>query len=312
MFTLINSCVNPPSHGNNVKVDNIAITENDSCYTPPSIPMMINSIEQRTDYLITHYWDNFNFNDSTLLSNSAYVEQAWSIYIMTLNRIPYDRATEGLKATMDKASVNEYGLEVFYQVSEKYLYHPNSPMRNDEYFIPILEYIVSSQHIDDIMKIRPIKLLKLAKLNRVGEKANDFKYSLESGISGSLYTMNADYTLLFFNDPDCEDCKRVKEIIASSQLLGKLTGMNGTAESAKQLAILSIYPDDNVQLWRNTEYPEILMNAYDSESAIYAQGLYDLKALPTLYLLDTDKGVILKDTSIETVINWLSYKYSNN
>ncbi|HBK95202.1 MAG TPA: DUF5106 domain-containing protein, partial [Porphyromonadaceae bacterium] len=34
---------------------------------------------------------------------------------------------------------------------------------------------------------------------------------------------------------------------------------------------------------------------------ITKQKLYDIKAIPTLYLLDKDKKVILKDTSIEAI-----------
>lgn len=36
--------------------------------------------------------------------------------------------------------------------------------------------------------------------------------------------------------------------------------------------------------------------------------LYDLKAMPTLYLLDKDKRVILKDAPVEQIEQWLTEK----
>ena len=40
------------------------------------------------------------------------------------------------------------------------------------------------------------------------------------------------------------------------------------------------------------------IDAYDAEQTILNQNLYDLKAIPTLYLLDKDKKVLLKDASV--------------
>ncbi len=37
------------------------------------------------------------------------------------------------------------------------------------------------------------------------------------------------------------------------------------------------------------------INGYDKELTVLERELYDLKAMPTLYLLDKDKKVLLKD-----------------
>ena len=38
----------------------------------------------------------------------------------------------------------------------------------------------------------------------------------------------------------------------------------------------------------------------------YTNRLYDIKAIPTIYLLDSDKKVILKDCSLEAVESFFS------
>ena len=67
------------------------------------------------------------------------------------------------------------------------------------------------------------------------------------------------------------------------------------------LAILSIYPDDDITSWR--KYLDIMpsrwLHAYDSGMHITNKKLYDLKAIPSIYLLDKNKRVILKDTDPE-------------
>ena len=38
------------------------------------------------------------------------------------------------------------------ELAEKYLYDPNSPMRNEELYIPVLESILATQVLDDMEK----------------------------------------------------------------------------------------------------------------------------------------------------------------
>ena len=44
-----------------------------------------------------------------------------------------------------------------------------------------------------------------------------------------------------------------------------------------------------------------MLNVHDASQAISRQRLYDLKAIPCLYLLDADKRVLLKDATVEQV-----------
>ena len=50
------------------------------------------------------------------------------------------------------------------------------------------------------------------------------------------------------------------------------------------------------------------VNGYDKTFAIKEQQLYDLKAIPTLYLLNKDKTVLLKDAPAQTIEEYLLMK----
>ena len=64
-----------------------------------------------------------------------------------------------------------------------------------------------------------------------------------------------------------------------------------------KLAILAIYPDADLSEWRDhaKDFPANWINSYDKTVTIKTDELYDLKAIPTLYLLDASKTVMLKD-----------------
>ena len=103
--------------------------------------------------------------------------------------------------------------------------------------------------------------------------------------------------MLFFNNPDCADCISTKAFIAGSALFGKLL-------AAKRLTVVAVYPDDDLSLWKKTTYPPAWING--SNPALSGARLYDLKAMPTLYLLDRNKRVILKDAPVERIEEWLA------
>jgi len=52
--------------------------------------------------------------------------------------------------------------------------------------------------------------------------------------------------------------------------------------------------------------PAQWIHAYDKGMEITQRRLYDIKAIPTLYLLDKEKKVLLKDTSVEALESFFS------
>ena len=114
--------------------------------------------------------------------------------------------------------------------------------------------------------------------------------------------MKSNYTILYFTNPDCPACAALTKQMDSSAFLHSQFKLNNPNSSL--LIVLSIYPDSNLDLWRKAlpNMPqENWINAYDNGSQITNKRLYDIKAIPTLYLLDKNKHIILKDTSLEEI-----------
>ena len=155
--------------------------------------------------------------------------------------------------------------------------------------------------MDEAHKIRPRHQLQMVMKNRPGSIAMDFKYTTSSGTVARMSSIQADYTILFFNNPDCLNCKQVKDYMKDSVLFNRMTQTN----SKPLLRILAIYPDADLPSWKRADYPDIMINSYDAGQSIVTRELYDLKASPTLYLLDKDKRVILKDVTVEEIGKWL-------
>ena len=270
-------------------------------FVPAIIPASITDPEQRRLYMCEHYWDKVNFADSTFFAeiDTAQMLNAFVGYVRNFMRS--DDGTQ-MASFMAKAAKYPHSLRYFSMLAEQVLYDPNSPLRSDELYIPVLQAQVDSEWLDKYEKLAPQYNLNIALQNRIGHKANDFRYTVASGRSGTLYGIKAKYTLIFFNNPGCSMCKTIREEICSSQLLTELIS-NGT------IKVLALYPDELLDEWHayREHIPSTWINAYDKGTVIRNKNLYDLKAIPALYLLDAQKRVLIKDS---TEVGFVEYVVS--
>ncbi len=267
-------------------------------YFLPVLPPAGLDAEEQAIYLKEHYWDRFDFSDSLTLHriDSVQLFDAFVGYARMLS----DADSAAVNRLMIRAARSKPILVRFYEMARIVFYDPNSPLRNDELLIPVLESVIGSPLFDEYEKMGPAYDLGLARRNRIGHLASDFRYTLGSGRQGTLYGLKADYVLLFINNPGCPMCKQIREEIGASPMLSEMIERG-------ELKVLALYPDEDLSEWRNyrSEIPAAWINGYDAGCRLREEGLYDLKAIPALYLLDRDKRVLAKDVAEVERIEWI-------
>ncbi len=82
---------------------------------------------------------------------------------------------------------------------------------------------------------------------------------------------------------------------------GRISGMIASGE----LKIVDIYIDEDVPGWfeRRAEYPSEWINGY--AEGLRDDQIYHVRAIPSIYLLDADKTVLLKDAPEERLLRAL-------
>ena len=263
----------------------------------PDVPVTLTAPEDRAAYLSLHYWDHFDFADTSLISRPEITEQAFVDFISILPHTP--KAQESVDTLFRRALVGRKMLYHFISLGDKYLYEPNSPMHDEDLYILFLRALVNHPGLEETDRIRPRHLLEMALKNRSGDVAADFTVVCRDGSSRRLSDIKAGYVLVYFNDPDCEDCRRVKELLSQSPVV------NGLLESGR-LKLLSVCVEGKTPAWEKAEFPAGWIDGYDAGQRLTREQVYDLKAMPTLYLLDAEKRVILKDASFGQVEERLS------
>jgi len=207
-----------------------------------------------------------------------------------------------LDSLLENCSFNKDKFRKSTVLLEKYLGDANSPFRNEQLYDKVLESEITSKWYDDLEKSVKRSRLVLIRQNRVGRRASDFIFVTPKGDSNRLVNIRANRLLLLFYNPECEACNEMKAALRSSRAI--------TSEVDKgNLKVLAVYVDKDEQTWRRhlRENPAAWIEGRDYDEFLYVHNIYDLHAIPTVYLLDQDKIVILKDCmSIPEIENRLS------
>lgn len=268
----------------------------------PDIPSAIAKPEQRIEYLLMHYWDKVNFSDTTWIIKSSY-EQAFVNYIDLYNRASNRQIKASVDQLITKSLIQPTIFTWFSNIFQQYLYDVNSPMYNEEHYAIVLESLLVNPGVDGLSKSRYAYQLVEFNKNRIGTIASDFKFINSRGQIKQLRDIKLPYTVIFFYDPECDDCKYAKQQLEKSDLINTLI-------ANKKLTILAMYPYGDIAAWKENvrNIPTTWVNAYDaSTDLIVKEKLYAIRAIPSFYLLDWKHQVLLRDASVETVINRLSH-----
>lgn len=271
-----------------------------ACYTPRtesaahqfSIPQPSAMLDRaaQIDFLRYHYWDNFNFADTVALqrADTAEMERHFSQYVALLSTAPRDRAP--MDSLMKRAATSRLALDYFSMLAARVLHDPNAALRSSELYIPVLEAQLQAPYYDEYDRLVTTHDLQVARQNRLGEPANDFRFLTRTGENRSLYELQSDYTLIFFSNPDCSMCRMLKELLLHSALIVERI-------SEGRLTMLVINLDEEPSARKSEELPHGWIEGHDLNGSIQSDQLYDLRAIPSIYLLDREKRVLVKDST---------------
>ena len=279
-----------------------------------SVPAMVTDQAEAASYYAGHFWDEFTdtaglyYCDSSIVNGVrvADVEQAYANYLAFLDMVDLDEAVksvENLFMQVSAVEAKDTSSNVFEEITrltQLYLYDPNSPYRNEDLYLPFVTGLSRSSFVPESGRAAYSYDARMCSLNKVGTRAADFVFSDKNGKSYSLYGIKAEYTILFFSNPGCAACKEIIDALNADERVRKSIS-DGT------LAVLNIYIDEDLAGWYKymPVYPDDWYNGYDPNLVIRNDVLYNVRAIPSLYLLDRDKVVMMKDAPQEKLFYWL-------
>ena len=262
-----------------------------------SIPETITEPAERAKYLGEHYWDNVDF---ATITESALEEGV--VELITLFPLYDEAALKQVWAIAVKRSEGaKGGLLRLLAMCDKYLYGTSSPMYNEDAYRALLHVALLSESLTKEEKMPYQAQLVMAEMNNVGSPVVDFEITVRGGEKSKLSEVHSTVTILYFYNPGCPDCYIERSRLSQARTISYLVRAGG-------VKIVAVMPSADKPEWEkhSAQIPAEWINGYDAAGKIKSEGLYDLRRMPRLYLLNDKKEVLLKNTSAAEIEEFLS------
>jgi len=279
------------------------------------VPSMYVDPQERAGFAAAHFWDRFTDTTKVYACDSltvngvpaAALEGQMGLFASLLGELPADAGAQAVIRLYDRADAFERKFpdsnvfEELGRLTRHYLYDPNSPVRNEDLYYFFVDRLGRSDLIDNGYRMGYEWDARMCRLNRVGTPAADFSFTDTRGRVRTLYGVKAERTVLIFGNPGCQACQEIMEDMESTPEVSALI-------ASGRLQVVDVYIDQEIDDWKAhiPDYPATWINGYDHNYAIRTDLIYNVRGIPSIYLLDAEKTVLMKDATPERVLTALA------
>lgn len=261
----------------------------------PRVPATLTAPSERADYILQHFWDGMNWGDSTLTADETFMGQNFANFISVIPHATPAGSAAAIDTMLLHAAAQPSSAEAIANIAEAYLLGHRSPIRNDSLYAAIADGMVAHGYPG---AFRIAALADMARRNAPGSDAPDFSFTLRAdGRTHSLHQLMAGKkTILVFYDPDCHNCTAAIAALDASAAVSYSLLMG-------DINVVAIYSGDDTDLW-TASAAKIPSGWYDGTDGgtVFDSELYSIPETPTLYLIDSNGRILLKDATVDEII----------
>jgi len=272
-----------------------------SMEVPPPPPDYYRNQIQMLTYLSSHFFDSFTWDDERLLKTPVLYNK-FKTFVQQISYLDSEITIPIVVKALGDSKKNKDLYFALFDFIELYFGNYKSPeMRNEQLYLAMLHDILTIPDLEETKRQRYEYEINILDRNLPDTQAIDFNILLSNGDTTSLYSFEAEYLILYFQNPDCPTCSEFREKLKNIEVLYH-------AINSGKLKVMTVYFESNEELWRNYLEKKAFKNwihAWNYDLQISENHLYDVRVIPTIMILDKNKKVIKKDIFPDELEEWI-------
>ncbi|HUR31547.1 MAG TPA: redoxin domain-containing protein [Saprospiraceae bacterium] len=246
--------------------------------------------KKQFEFYRAHNFDNFDLGDQRAM-RSGLIHSKIDFFLQKLTYQYPDSQSVAMDYLLRKMG-NESEAFQYYLVHFLNESARSKKMGMDAVYVHLIDNYYSKGLATWTEKEQLDKLLTQAETARpllIGKIAPDLVFYKENGEPVSIHSINTDYTVLFFWDPECGHCKKSIPFVVDFYNEYKNKGV-------ELLAICTKTGQDISSCWSAIKERgmDIWVNAADQYIRNRYKTIYDVKTTPQIFILDKDKKILVK------------------
>lgn len=261
----------------------------------PSAPEELEGLQERSDYLMSHFWDAFDFNKKEAVDQTA-LNDAFSVYATAMSYADRNAAVNSINNLIKNLKGNSILLLQFTKAAEESLYGSRASIWSDEAYMPFLKSIVADKNLPDIRKQRYATQLDLLKRNAKGMKVPPVRLTLRNGRQ-THFEVKSPLTIIEFGNPDCDDCQFSK---LKLELATDISERINDGTLGMYFIVADAVPEEQPELLQKlSNNPESWISAI----CYGGDDIFDIRMTPCFYILDKDGKIIAKNFDVTQTVD---------
>ena len=283
---------------NSFNVKSQTVIEIKPLFEYPVAPEEMESLEEKCNYLVKNFWNNFDFKNKQPIDQYA-LNEAFGVFVTPMRYASGKEVDQAVDKLIGKISGNTMLLLQFTKAAEENLYGPRAEFWSDGLYIKFLETILKNKKLADNRKMKYRNQLDALQNSAVDKTAPSFDFTAPNGDRKTYFPMSTP-TLLIFGDPDDTDWRLARLKLDSNFKLGD-------AIDKGKINILYIVPGET-QNWQQN------VSNYNSKWTVGESSdittKYDTRLNPSIYIVGSDGKITDKfpliENAVETVLEMVN------
>ncbi len=246
-------------------------------------------------YYKAHYFDNFDFSDSKMLRTPSFYSKI-DEYLEKMTLKHPDSIISSARTVIEKSRAND-DIFRYCVVTLTSKYETSNIMGMDAVFVNLAEkYYLSGDAFwaDSTLMAKITDRVSRLKPNLIGKQAPKMNLLDPQLKPVSLYSLESDYIVLYFYDPDCGHCKKKTPV---------LNELYNTKLKDKGVKVVAANIKKDVDKWKKyiSDQNLTFINVADPNTRSNFRYEYNIETTPQLYILDSEKKIIAKKLDVEQI-----------
>lgn len=258
----------------------------------PSAPETLGTLQERCDWLVLRFWDRCNFD--TAFRNRDKLHKSFGDWISIMQHSSLDSATVAIGRLIHRFEKKGPETVALADIAEAWLYSDTTETFQEELYLPFAVAASNAKKVPSAEKARFAMHRQVIESSAVGRTVPELAFEKRDGGTFKLSEIEGKSILLFFNDPDCGDCRLAKVRLGADYNTNALIDRG-------EMAIVSIYAGEPDDAWRQamSTVPDSWIVVALPDADLY----FDLSESPAFFYLNSAKKVLAKHLDLEYLLN---------
>ena len=262
--------------------------ESQQFFELPIVPDSIQNLQNRCDYMVTHYWDFCDLKKA--FSSRDKMADAFDMY---LSFMPYASATTVFKSVdnfIKKISKKPDDVLFVAKLAEGKLYSDSAEYQSEQLYHHFIDGLLKTKKLDKSVRPYYEKQARMLANSQEGMKAPSFDYITLDGTRAQFAVNPENFaTLLMFVAPGNSDSDMAKLRLSADIKTSDLV------ESGKVRIVCIAVDKGDTPLSANKGWTMGYADNIDE--------IYDVRVTPMFYILDSEGTILKKGNDVNPVLN---------